>query len=162
MSEPTTTNARQGESCKDFNTNTPNHTNMDNVRKIVGDVMDGHVPALDAYVQLKRMLNEITVAMDTIKEEAIQDFYSKWGGKDTEIAGFVVKKHPGRAVYDYSTSSEWEAKKLALEELQKRMQISGKRVLEGKDPLMDQETGEVYEPARISKTNDTISIVPAK
>lgn len=130
-------------------------------QQVVDAVLDGTRPALEAYVELCAELKQLEDNIAQIKQLAIDEFYSHWGGESKQIGAYIVQKHPGRATYDYSGNEQWANKKAMLTAIEKNMQISAKRVLEGKPPLVDEDTGEIFPPAGVKKSNDTISLKSA-
>lgn len=117
------------------------------------DVIEGRKKALPSYIELKRMADELSPVMEALKELATEEFQSEWGGKEAVIAGATVTKHSGGR-YDYSGVTGWKQAKDKVTLLEKQAQLAYK----AGGPVLDEETGELTEPAKYIPNKESITI----
>jgi hypothetical protein len=120
-------------------------------------VINGEISALQAYTELYQAKKEIDEQLNGIKDLAVQE-RDRYGKENPVINGFQVEKMPGRKIWDYSGVSMWSATKDRLKDIEKHAQAVALKGVE----VIDNETGEVIEPAKLTYASDTIKLVIPK
>lgn len=114
------------------------------------DTLSGNQDPLDAWASLKVLEEAIKQAKDRIKDAAIDEL-AKYGPTAT-INGAKLTKYNGRRFYDYSHNPDWQQLKSKMEEVERKMKIAIN------DTIVDEETGEVVPPAKVTHSSETISV----
>lgn len=113
---------------------------MDFIKK-KEQVLNGEYDALKLYTELTELEKAIKDAKAEILEDAMTEF-DKHGEKTVVLHGYeIAVTQSGR--YDYSSSSDWNTKKAELKDIETKMQAAYK----SNSSVLDNDTGEVFEPA---------------
>jgi hypothetical protein len=116
-------------------------------------VMNGEMSAIDAYIELYQAKKEIERQLDDIKDLALLE-REKYGKEDIVRNGFKVEVARGRTMWDYKSVSIWSALKSRMTDVEKMAQTVAMKAVE----IVDTETGEVIEPAKVSYAKDSIRL----
>lgn len=113
--------------------------------------------AEDAIPFIKEINDRIKVLED-LKRRALPiawDEALKHSEKSYKENGIYVEKRIGYAKYDYDSNAEYREKKKELKELEENLKQASKS---GKS-IIDNETGEIYEPLKVkSYSKDSLII----
>jgi hypothetical protein len=116
-------------------------------------VIDGHKKALQAYVDLKKQADSMNLVLEALKELATEEFQNEYGGKEQSVYGATVSVHRGGR-YDYSGVSGWKQAKDKITLLEKQAQLAYK----AGGAVVDEETGELTEPAKYLPNKESITV----
>jgi hypothetical protein len=116
-------------------------------------VMNGEMSAIDAYIQLYEAKKEIERQLEDIKDLALLE-RDKYGKEEIVRNGYKVEVARGRAIWDYKNVSIWSALKSRMTDVEKMAQTVAMKAVE----IVDTETGEVIEPAKVSYAKDSIRL----
>jgi hypothetical protein len=116
-------------------------------------IMNGEMSAIDAYIELYEAKKAIEQQIDEIKPLAILE-REKYGKEDIMRRGFKVEIASGRAMWDYKGVSLWKSLKSRMADVEKMAQTVAMKAVE----IVDTETGEVIEPAKVTYTADTLRL----
>ncbi len=125
-----------------------------NLHKINEQVINGEINALEAFIQLKKMVDVATKIMTEIKRDAV-DEADKYQGKTFEAFGAKIEKRNGGGTWNYKHLDTWckiNDQKKVMEDLHK----SAYRM--GGNSIIDPNTGEIVQPAEWKPNADTLSI----
>ena len=104
-------------------------------------VLNGEYNALELYSELSDLEKAIKAAKDEILEDAITEF-EKHGAKSVKEYGFEISAtQSGR--YDYSSNQTYMQLKNQMKDIEDKM----KAAYSTQSTILDDNTGEVYEPA---------------
>ena len=124
-----------------------------NYHELYDRVQSGHAEALPTYVELKKYADDLAMVLEALKEQATEEFQTRWGGKEAHVAGAVVTAHQGgRYIYDHIEG--WKEAKNSLTLLEKQAQLS----LKAGGPVLDEETGVLTQPAKYIPNKPTIAV----
>jgi len=124
---------------------------------IYNKVINGEISALHAYTELYQAKKEIDEQLEAIKDLAV-DERNLYGKESPIINGFQIEKSPGRKVWDYTGVSSWTSLKDKMKQIEKHAQAVAVQGVE----IIDNETGEIIEPAKISYAKDTLRLMQPK
>lgn len=118
------------------------------------DVIEGQIYALHVLADLSDMANTIASAQERIKAFAMKEADTYEGNKFV-FAGRTFTKVPARQIVKYDHVPQWKE----LAERRKRIeQLSLQAAKTFGVTIVDDETGEVIEPAQITYTKPGISV----
>jgi len=121
---------------------------------ITAQVVDGEAYALTALATLNDMAQAIATAQERVKEYAMKEAAAYDENKFT-FAGRTFTKVPARQMVKYDHVPQWKE----LTERRKRIeQLSLQAAKTFGVTIVDDETGEVIEPAQITFTKPSISV----
>ena len=121
---------------------------------ITAQVVDGEAYALNVLATLNDMAQAIARAEERVKEYAMKEAEAYNENKFT-FAGRTFTKVPARQMVKYDHVPQWKE----LAERRKRIeQLSLQAAKTFGVTIVDDETGEVIEPAQISYTKPSISV----
>ena len=121
---------------------------------ITAHVVDGEAYALTALATLNDMAQAIASAQERVKEYAMKEAAAYDENKFT-FAGRTFTKVPARQMVKYDHVPQWKE----LAERRKRIeQLSLQAAKTFGVTIVDDETGEVIEPAQITFTKPSISV----
>lgn len=126
-----------------------------NLHNINEAVINGEMDALEAFIQLKALSDTALKMMAEMKAQAITEA-DKYGGKTFEAFGAQIEKRSGGGTWSYKHLPEWTVaneKKKSIEELHKSAYK-----LQGKEAMVNTETGEIVEAAIYKPNSETIAI----
>lgn len=124
-----------------------------NYKELFDKVQSGHADALPTYVELKKYADDLAQYLEALKEQAVNEFQDRWGGKEAHVAGAVVTAHSG-GKYDYSGVDGWKQAKDNLTLLEKQAQLAFK----AGGPVLDEETGALTQPAKYVPNKPSLSV----
>lgn len=119
-------------------------------------VQEGRAKALPTYIDLKAVMDDMALTLEALKEQAVNEFEDEYGGKEQVIHGVTVTLHQGGR-YDYTKVPGWAQAKDKITMLEKQAQLAYK----AGGPVVDEETGEVIQPARHIPNKKSIAIKQA-
>jgi hypothetical protein len=111
---------------------------LEKIKQLAENVNDGWVNALDAYIELQKILLEAESALERIKPLAVKEAYL-YPEKSFEKNGVLIEKRNTPSRWDYSSC---EAIKMANENLKRLQKIAQNG---GVDPV----TGELLKATKI-------------
>ena len=121
---------------------------------MTAQVIEGEAYALSVLANLNDMAQAIAAAQERVKEYAMKEATAYDGNKFT-FAGRTFTKVPARQMVKYDHVPQWKE----LAERRKRIeQLSLQAAKTFGVTIVDDETGEVIEPAQISYTKPSISV----
>ena len=121
---------------------------------LAAQVVDGDAYALKALATLNDMAQAIANAQERVKEYAMKEADTYEGNKFV-FAGRTFTKVPARQMVKYDHVPQWKE----LAEKRKRIeQLSLQAAKTFGVTIVDDETGEVIEPAQITYTKPSISV----
>jgi hypothetical protein len=104
-------------------------------------------------VELKKYADDLAQDLEALKEQAVNEFQNRWGGKEVHVAGAVVTKHEGgRYVYDHIEGYKEVKNNLTL--FEKAAHIACK----AGGPVLDEETGVLTQPAKYVPNKPSLSV----
>ena len=108
----------------------------------VQEILDNKFSALEGYIFLKELKDHLDTCIDAIKEKAFLEAkeYDK-----QEAYGYKVSITNGYTTYDYSSNPDYANLKAELKKLEDKLKTASKQGM----ALLNEETGEVYEPCPI-------------
>jgi len=62
-------------------------------RALFDRVQEGHEDALAAYIDLKRYAEDLGKYLEALKDQAVDEFNDKYGGKEQQVHGARVRRH---------------------------------------------------------------------
>lgn len=130
---------------------------IENALKLASEAQEGDVDALDAYIQLKLALSELTDAVESITPLAI-DQRLKYGKENLVRNGFLVEYSEGTPRYSYKHYSGWYQISEQLKAVEEMMKQSAKL----NKAIVDEQTGEVIEPAKVTYTKPFLRLTYQK
>ena len=121
---------------------------------ITARVVDGEAYALTALATLNDIAQAITSAQERVKEYALKEAEA-YAENKFAFAGRTFAKVPARQIVKYDHVPQWKE----LAERRKRIeQLSLQAAKAFGVTIVDDETGEVIEPAQITFTKPSISV----
>ena len=117
------------------------------------EVEGGNQCPLAFYIELKEITDLVKDLMDQIKPTALTEA-SKWHGQ--VYCGYEITKKSGGGRYNYDHIERVVQLKNQLKEWERIHQVAYKTMNQG--VYLNQDTGEVYEPAQYIQNDDTIQI----
>jgi hypothetical protein len=129
-----------------------------NPKIIRQEAENGNRSALSAYILLRRMLEDLTADAEAVKELAIREHQERHSSEEVTIDGAVVKKHPGRAMYDYKGIQQWVLQNQKLKAIEDKAKYAAQVAVSKGGQVVDEDTGEIIEPAKVTYTKDSISV----
>jgi len=130
---------------------------IDNALKHAAEAQEGNVDPLDAYINLKLALSELTDAVESLAPLAI-DQRLKYGKENLIRNGFLVEYSEGTPRYAYKHSEAWSRISAELKSVEELMKQSAKL----NKAIVDESTGEVFEPAKITYTKPFLRLTYQK
>lgn len=113
-------------------------------------VLNGDKGPLGVWAELKMLEEAIKRAKDLIRDASIDEL-AKYG-PSTDIGGVTFTKYNGKRNYKYDHNPDWLDLKHKMEEVERKMKIAIN------DTIVDEETGEVIPPAKVTYSSETISV----
>jgi hypothetical protein len=132
-------------------------TIIDKLSDTMLNVGEGNYCPLQFHIELKELADAIKEFQDQIKPLALTEA-SKWHGQ--VYCGYEITKKAGGGRYNYDHIERVVQLKNQLKEWERIHQVAYKTMNQG--IYLNQETGEVYEPAQYIQNDDTIQIKLAK
>ena len=129
-----------------------------NPKIIRQEAENGNRSALGSYILLRRMLDELTADVEAVKELAVREHQERHGSEEVIIDGAVVKKHPGRAMYDYKGIQQWVLQQQKLKAIEDKAKYAAQVAVSKGGQVVDEDTGEIIAPAKVTYTKDSISV----
>jgi len=120
-------------------------------------VEGGNYCPLQFHIELKELADTIKEFQDQVKPLALTEA-SKWHGQ--VYCGYEITKKAGGGRYNYDHIERVVQLKNQLKEWERIHQVAYKTMNQG--VYLNQDTGEVYEPAQYIQNDDTIQIKLAK
>lgn len=128
---------------------------IDYCETIMAQVVDGEAYALTAFAKLNDIAQAITSAQERVKEYALKEADTYYDENKFTFAGRTFTKVPARQMVKYDHVPQWKE----LAERRKRIeQLSLQAAKTFGVTIVDDETGEVIEPAQITFTKPSISV----
>lgn len=121
------------------------------------NVGEGNYCPLQFHIELKELADAIKEFQDQIKPLALVEA-SKWHGQ--VYCGYEITKKAGGGRYNYDHIPQVMELRAELKEREKLHQHAYKNMNHG--IYLNEQTGEVYEPAQYIQNEDTIQIKLAK
>lgn len=121
-------------------------------------LMEGTQAPLEAYLYLKKVKELTESIMEGCKSEAIRELQGKGGKFEDEQVIAEIRNSAGR--WDFKNSSEWQAMKLKLVDIEENAKLSFKSWEKGKTIIDD--AGEVIKPAVYKNGEQTIFVTKKK
>ena len=119
-------------------------------------VGEGNYCPLQFHIELKALADAIKEFQDQVKPLALTEA-SKWHGQ--VYLGYEITKKAGGGRYSYDHIPQMVDLKNALKEREKLHQMAYKSMDKGL--FLNEQTGEVYEPAQYTTNEDSILIKKA-
>lgn len=116
-------------------------------------VIDGNASALKTYIDFKRMESELKEAMESIKDQAMEEA-RKYSSKSFVENGATIEIRNTAGKWSYNHVKEWSELNSKIEELQKQLQFASK----AKASLLNEDTGEILQMARYTEGKETIFV----
>lgn len=124
---------------------------VDSITKMMNDAVNGDRDPLHVMAELKRIEEAVKMAKEIVLPDAIGEF-EKHGEKEVEKFGFKISKSSGGR-YDYSGSVDWKEAMQRVKVIEQKMQAAYK----GGGPIVDEDTGEYYEPAIYKESKESLT-----
>lgn len=121
------------------------------VEQLLNQVRDGELSPLDAYIELKTIIEMAENGLNEIKEGALIEA-EKFKGQ--QYKGFTIDVRSAGGRYTYDHLAEWKQLKDKIKEIEKMAQAAFKNRNQGF--FLNEHTGEVYEPAAYKEGTTTI------
>ena len=130
---------------------------IDNALALAEKAKEHEVDPLNAYIELKTALSELTDAIESLTPLAIEQRL-KYGKENLIRNGFMVEYSEGTPRYSYKHFEAWAKQSEELKAIEEMMKQSAKlgRV------ILDEETGEVIEPAKVTYTKPFLRLTYQK
>jgi hypothetical protein len=132
-------------------------TIIDKLADTMLNVGEGNYCPLQFHIELKELADTIKEFQDQVKPFALTEA-SKWHGQ--VYCGYEITKKAGGGRYNYDHIERVVQLKNQLKEWERIHQVAYKTMNQG--VYLNQDTGEVYEPAQYIQNDDTIQIKLAK
>ena len=120
------------------------------VSRLVTAVDEGEMDPLQLMIELKGLEEVIKKTRELIRDNALNELHKH--GKEAQVNGSTLRVNTGRRHFDYKHSEKWQAKKLELETIEKEMKAAINHT------IVDEDTGEIIQPARVRHSTEYISI----
>src|SRR5690554_6525755 len=114
---------------------------------IKADYELGHMKASKAYVKLRAIKSEIEDIIKEIEGGVVDELTGL--SEDLIVDGNKISHVNGRATYQFKQSYVWNEHKEALKKVEEKL----KQATKLKAEIVDQETGEIFEPVEIKQGN---------
>lgn len=114
----------------------------------------GETNPLDAVIQLRALRDAVDRALDLLQDAAI-DEAEMYGRDDSERFGVKFQVRNARTYYEFDHDTKWAEIKAAEQELAEQRKKREKFLCSLEDAVVDPETGEFVEPARIKSVAKT-------
>ena len=129
---------------------------LSELKELAQNAINGETSALKAFTIVSACEKELSEIKANLLESAISDF-EKYGAKSVKEFGFEISKSAsGR--YNYTNSSDWNRLKTQMQELETKMQAACKN----NATIINNETGEIIEPAIFMPNKESLTIKKAK
>jgi hypothetical protein len=130
---------------------------LENALTLAEQAKEHLVDPLDAYIELKLALSELTDAVESLAPLAI-DQRLKYGKENLIRKGFLIEYSEGTPRYAYKHSEAWGKLSAELKSVEELMKQSAKL----NKAIVDESTGEVFEPAKITYTKPFLRLTYQK
>jgi hypothetical protein len=125
--------------------------------ELANSVESGESEALTGYIKLKLALSELGDLVDKIAPLAIQKRLT-YGRENPIFHGFSVEYSEGTPRYSYKHSESWAKAQEQVKAIEEAMKQSAKLG----QTIVDETTGEVFEPATISYSKPFLKLTNPK
>ena len=122
-------------------------------KKLFDDVTAGNENALPAYIRLKEYIKDVTQYAEALKEQAANEFFTTWSGKEQVIHGATVSRHQSGS-YAYDDNPDWVRVNNQRKEIEDHM----KAIIKDPSLATDEETGVITPAAKYTPTKEGITI----
>lgn len=126
---------------------------IDNALELARKASEGETDPLDAYIDLKLALSELTDALESIAPLAITQRL-KYGKENPIRKGFMVEYSEGTPRYSYKHFDLWAKANEQVKSIEEVMKQAAKL----NKTIIDEATGEVIEPASVTYTKPFIKL----
>jgi hypothetical protein len=128
---------------------------FDMIDNILQQVRDGELSPLDAYIELKSIVEACEDGLKEIKDLALIEA-EKFKGQ--QYKGFTIDVRSAGGRYTYDHLPEWVSLKEKMKDIEKMSQAAFKNRNQGF--FLNEHTGEIYEPASYREGTTTIYFKP--
>jgi hypothetical protein len=132
---------------------------IEEIQKILTDVEEGNLNALDAYIQLNEVSKRLTKVKSLIYDEAINEA-EKFGEKTFNYHGKTITRKAAAGRWDFKGLQGYEELKSKIKETEALHKQAYQMLIKGKQVIDD--NGEIVEPAKYTAGKDTLMIVDAR
>lgn len=128
---------------------------MKDIDKILEDVQEGRIEALESYAELKLYAKEIADAIKEVEPFAL-DEAQKQDDKKFTFKGYLFEFRNGTPRYNYKNIESWNKKQAELKEIEK----TAKAALQAanKNLLTATEDGEEVQLPEVTYAKDSLSV----
>jgi hypothetical protein len=116
-------------------------------------IEQGEISAIDAYIELYEQKKHIEQQLADIKELAVLE-RERYGKEAITRRGYEVEIARGRALWKYDHVSAWASLKSRMKDIEKMSQAVATKGVE----IVDTDSGEIIEPAKVSYSADTLRL----
>jgi len=114
---------------------------MEKLKQLKKDAIMGYDCPLRVLGEIKKAIDTLTKYKEELLEDAITE-REKYPEKEYVLGDFGISFNNG-GKYDYSSNEDWNGLKKEMKVIEKNMQMAYK----SNATILDEKTGEVYQPA---------------
>lgn len=129
--------------------------NLDSIKQLVQDSLDGNENPLKAYGIICNQIEELKICAEQVKEAAILEALNQ-DSKTFTNSGFKFGLKEGGARYDYKHIPEWVKAKKALDAVQAKAKAAYSVYKAGGDVSINAE-GDVIELPHVTYNKESLS-----
>lgn len=111
----------------------------DQVSAIVRGVNTGLLDPLKAFIALKKIANEASMAIKALESDAIAEA-EKYGKGEQQVFGVKIAVKNGPSRWDFKACSQYNERLKAMKEIEDNLKNTAK----GKGEYIDKDTGEMW------------------
>jgi len=108
---------------------------------------EGQRPASQIYVELRRLKDDIDMALKSIEDNVMDELVRMNNYEDLVVYGKKIIEVQGRTTYHYKENSKW----MEADQERKRIERLIKTATTDNVQIIDSETGEIIEPVTKSQ-----------
>lgn len=128
------------------------------VTKITTDIAEkvrnGELKPSNAYVALRKIKDQVDFVLKSIEDEVMDELMMYNRHEDLVVDDVRIVQVAGRTVYDFKDSHTWND----INEQKKRIERMIKTATKDGVQIIDDETGEMYEPVPVKHSKSYLKI----
>lgn len=133
-------------------------TMNNSVQKITSDIVEkvknGEMKPSNAYVGLRKMKDQIDSLIKSIEDDVMDELIKYNRHEDLVVDDVKIVQVAGRTMYDFKDSHTWND----INEQKKRIERMIKTATKDGVQIIDDETGEMYEPVPVKNAKSYLKI----
>lgn len=121
---------------------------------IAEQVKNGEMKPSNAYVGLRKLKDQIDSVIKSIEDDVMDELMHYNRHEDLVVGNVKIVQVAGRAMYDFKDSHTWND----INEQKKRIERMIKTATKDGVQIIDDETGEMYEPVPVKNAKSYLKI----